>query len=671
MTQSTVAAQSPSDGASSRRMADAIRFLALDAIEAAQSGHPGMPLGMADVVTALFTRVLRFDAGAPDWPDRDRFVLSAGHGSMLLYAALHLLGYADMTLDELRRFRQVGSRTPGHPEWGYAAGVETTTGPLGQGLATALGMALAERMKAAEFGADLANHRIFVIASDGDLMEGVSHEAISLAGHLRLARLIVLFDDNDICIDGRVGLVDSTDQLARFAAAGWTTMRVDGHDQDAVEAALRAAGPDGRPTLIACKTIIGFGSPAKANTAAAHAGHFGAAEVKATRAALGWTHGAFDIPEDIRAAWRAAGVRGAAARRAWEARWAAAPSTLRAEFERRLRGDLPTAASEAIAAVKQTFAIASPTLATRKASEATLAALAPTLPELVSGSADLSSAVFTQVGLAPIGPGDFAGRYIHWGVREHAMAAAMNGIALEGGFIPISGTFLAFIDYCRPAVRLAALMGLRMILVMTHDSIGVGEDGGTHQPVEHLAGLRAQPNLLLLRPADAVESAECWEMALRHARGPSVLALSRQVAPALRRTHVTENLCAAGAYELAAAEGAAQVTLFASGTEVELALRARERLQSLGLPTRVVSAPALSVFLARPAAERRAVIGEAPVKIAVEAAVRFGWDAVIGPEGGFVGMTGYGASGPAADLYAHFGITVEAVVDLARSMVAD
>ena len=668
----TLAPASPGPGpvGIERRMANAIRVLTLDAIEAAQSGHPGMPLGMADVATVLFTKVMRFDAAAPDWPDRDRFVLSAGHGSMLLYAALHLLGYADMPLDELRRFRQVGARTAGHPERGHAAGIETTTGPLGQGLAAAVGMALGERMNAASFGADLVGHRTFVVAGDGCLMEGVTQEAISLAGHMRLGRLIVLFDDNDISIDGRVSLVDSTDQLARFAASGWHVARVDGHDHEVVEQALQAACADPRPSLIACRTLIGYGSPAKADTPGAHASPFGAAEVAATRAALGWTHGDFVVPDDLRQLWAEAGGRGRAARLAWEERLAAAPADLRTEFTRRQAGTPPPALQQAVAAILAEFLDRKPALATRKASERVLEVLAPAIPELVSGSADLTPATFTQGGLRPVGPGDFAGRYVYWGIREHAMAAAMNGLALEGGLIPASGTFLAFVDYCRPAVRLAALMGIRVVHLMTHDSIGVGEDGGTHQPVEHLAGLRAMPNMLLLRPADAVETAECWDLALRNTAGPSLLALFRQVLPALR-TSADENMVARGAYEIGPASGEAKVSLFSSGSEVYLAMEAKAALERGGIPTRVVSVPAMAVFLNQPKAVRQAVIGSAPVNIAVEAAVRFGWDAIIGPEGGFVGMTGFGASGPPAHLYEHFGITPAAIEALARSMLAE
>lgn len=645
----------------STRLAHAVRALAMDAVEAAKSGHPGLPMGAADIATVLFTKVLAYDARKPDWPDRDRFVLSAGHGSMLLYALLHLTGYPGVTLEELKRFRQLGSKTPGHPEYGHTAGVETTTGPLGQGLATAVGMALAERRLNAEFGDDLVNHRTYVLASDGDLMEGVSQEAIALAGHLRLNRLIVLFDDNGISIDGPLALADSVDQVARFKAAGWNAVRVDGHDQGAILRAIRKAQKADRPTLIACKTVIGFGAPKKAGTSKAHGEPLGAEELAGAKAAFGWNHAPFEVPDDLRAAWAKAGRRGGSARRKWQARLKASP--LRTELERRMKGQRPAAIGAAIATLKAALIANPPAIATRKASEMALDTLVPVVPELLLGSADLTPSNNTKVkGLDPIAPGAFGGRYLHYGIREHGMAAAMNGISLHGGLIPAAGTFFVFSDYARPAIRLGALMGVPSVHILTHDSIGLGEDGPTHQPVEHLAALRAMPNLRLLRPADAIETAECWELALARTDGPTILALTRQNVDPVRLTARDGNACAGGAYELLPAEGGkAKATLFASGSEVGLAVAARALLAEKGVPARVVSVPSLELFLAQPDKVRAKVVGEAPIRLAVEAGLRFGWDALIGPEGLFVGMDGFGASAPYKDLYAHFGITAEAV----------
>jgi transketolase len=644
-------------------MANAIRALAMDAVEKAKSGHPGLPMGAADVATVLFARFLKFDPADPHWPDRDRFVLSAGHGSMLLYALLHLTGTPGVTLDELKRFRQMGSKTPGHPEYGHTPGVETTTGPLGQGIATAVGMALAERLLAAEFGAGLVDHYTYVLASDGDLMEGLSQEAIALAGHLQLAKLIVLFDDNGISIDGPLALSDSVDQIKRFEAAGWNAVRVDGHDADAIEAAIGAARAAQRPTLIACKTVIGFGAPKKAGTSKAHGEPLGADELSAAKAALQLSPDPFSVAPSVLESWRQAGRRSQGERAAWDARLAALDEATRAEFLRRIAGVMPAALSPAITALKQSLADTPQTVATRKASEIALEAIVPVVPELVLGSADLTPSNNTRTTQAKsVTAVDFSGRYIHYGIREHAMAAAMNGIALHGGLVPAGATFMVFTDYCRPAIRLSALMGIRVIYVMTHDSIGLGEDGPTHQPVEHLAALRAIPNLHVFRPADATETAECWELALNAATTPSVLALTRQnVAPA-RLGFSAANLCARGAYELKAAEGEAQVSLFASGSEVEIALAARELLTRQGIGARVVSVPCLELFQAQSAGLRADVIGAAPVKVAIEAGIRMPWDAIIGAKGVFVGMAGFGASAPYRELYTHFGITPEAAV---------
>jgi transketolase len=649
------------------RLANAIRALAMDAVEQAKSGHPGLPMGAADVATVLFTRFLKFDAAAPQWPDRDRFVLSAGHGSMMLYAALHLLGYEAVTIDEIKRFRQLGSRTAGHPEYGHAPGIETTTGPLGQGLANAVGMAIAERHLAAEFGGDVVDHRTYVLASDGDLMEGISQEAIALAGHLKLGRLIVLFDDNGISIDGPLSLADSVDQVRRFEACGWNACRVDGHDPDAIAAAITAAQTSDRPNLIACRTVIGFGAPTKAGSEKSHGSPLGLEEVKGAREKLGWTSPPFEMPADIAAAWREAGARSRTARLSWEQRLASLAPDRRAEFDRRIAGELPTAAlAAAVRGMKEKLAAAPKEIATRVASEQALDALAAAVPEMVGGSADLTGSNNTRPkGMAALTAANPGGRFIHYGVREHGMAAAMNGMALHGGIIPYSGTFLVFSDYARPAIRLAALMGLRVIHVLTHDSIGLGEDGPTHQPVEHLAALRAIPNLLVFRPCDAVETVECWQLALEARTSPSALALTRQNLPQLRTGYTAENRCAAGAYELLPAEGAAKVSLFASGSEVAIAAAARTMLAARGVAARVVSVPCFELFLAAPAAERQRIVGTAPVRVGIEAAMRQGWDAVIGSDALFVGMSGFGASGPYKDLYRHFGITPEEVAEAA------
>jgi transketolase len=644
------------------RMANAIRALAMDAVEQAKSGHPGLPMGAADIATVLFSQFLKFDPADPKWPDRDRFVLSAGHGSMLVYALLHLTGFAGMPIEELKRFRQLDSKTPGHPENFITPGVETTTGPLGQGLANAVGMAIAERHLAAQFG-DVVDHRTYVLASDGDLMEGISQEAIALAGHLKLNRLTVLFDDNGITIDGKLSLSDSVDQVKRFESAGWVASRIDGHDPEAIAAALRAAQASDKPSLIACKTTIGFGSPGKAGSEKSHGSPLGADEIAATRKALGWEHEAFVIPDDICDLWRKAGQRSHAARKDWDGKRAKLSSDLRAEFDRRMSGEMPAALGEAVLKVKQTLAQTPKDIATRSSSEYALESLVPAVPEMLGGSADLTGSNNTRTkSMKAMSAADYGGRFIHYGIREHGMAAAMNGMALHGGVVPYSGTFLVFSDYCRPALRLAAMMGERVIHVMTHDSIGLGEDGPTHQPVEHLAALRAIPNLNVFRPCDAVEAVECWEVALQSRATPSVLALTRQNLPQVRTALSEKNRCAAGAYELLGVEGDnVDVSIFASGSEIAIAIEAAQLLGRQGKPARVVSVPCMDLFLAQPHEYRHAVIGGAEVNVAVEAGIRQGWDAIIGSNGVFVGMSGFGASAPFKDLYRHFGITPEAV----------
>jgi transketolase len=654
------------------RMANAIRFLSMDAVQAANSGHPGLPMGAADIATVLFTRFMTHDPKHPGWPDRDRFVLSAGHGSMLLYSLLYLSGYEDITLDEIKNFRQLGSRTAGHPEWGHAAGIETTTGPLGQGLANGVGMALAERILNARFGDDLVDHFTYVLAGDGCLMEGISQEAIALAGHLRLNKLIVMWDDNRISIDGPVSLADSTDQMKRFEASGWNAIHADGHDPDAIADAIEKARKSDKPTLIAFRTTIGFGAPTKAGTAKAHGSPLGDEEIAATRKALNWDSPPFVVPSDVLDDWRLAGLRSGKERKAWEKRLAGSKPELRSEFERRMRGELPAEFDQAIVAYKQKLAGEKPTVATRKSSEMALEIINEVLPETVGGSADLTGSNNTKTSQTkPIAPGDYSGRYIHYGIREHAMAAAINGMTLHGGLIAYGGTFLTFSDYARPAMRLASLMGIRSIFVMTHDSIGLGEDGPTHQPVEHLAALRTIPNHLVFRPADAVEAAECWQLAIQSGKTPSTLALTRQNLAPVRTEHTDDNLCALGAYELQMASDDAKVTIFASGSEIEIAVAARAALEKQGVPTRVVSVPSFELFARQSAEYQAAIVGTAPVRIAVEAGVRQGWDRFIGTDGTFIGMSGFGASGPYKELYAHFGITAEAVVEAATAELGD
>jgi transketolase len=649
------------------QMANAIRALAMDAVEKAKSGHPGLPMGAADVATVLFSKFLKFDAADPHWPDRDRFILSAGHGSMLLYALLYLTGNKEMTLDQIKNFRQLNSKTPGHPENFITSGVETTPGPLGQGVATSVGFALAERLLAAEFGDDVVEHYTYVLCSDGDLMEGVSHEAIALAGHLKLNKLIFLYDDNGITIDGPITLTDNVDQVARFKAHGWNAKQIDGHDPQAIAAAIRRAQKSDKPSLIACKTTIGFGSPHKAGTSKAHGEPLGAEELAETKKALNWNYGPFEIPDDVLQAWRKVGKRGKRINKEWRARLEAKPEAERAEFKRRVVDRTPPKdLNEVIVTLKDKLVADPPAVATRKASELALDVLVPAVPELLLGSADLTPSNNTRTkGLKEIQPGQYDGRYIHYGIREMGMAAAMNGIALHGGFRPAGGTFLCFTDYARPAMRISALAHIPVIYIMTHDSIGLGEDGPTHQPVEHIAALRAMPNMRVFRPADAVETAECWQVALERTKGPTVLALSRQNLTPVRTTASNDNRCAQGGYELVPANGEAKVSIFASGSEVEIAVAAQKQLAERGIAARVVSVPSLELLLEQPADKRHAIIGNAPVKVAVEAQVRFGWDGVIGPDGAFVGMHSFGHSAPAKDLYKHFGITAEAVVEAA------
>ena len=649
-------------------MANAIRVLAMDAVEKAKSGHPGMPMGMADIATVLFSQFLKFDPGDPLWPDRDRFVLSNGHGSMLLYSLLYLTGYPDMDIEQIRDFRQLESRTPGHPEFDRRMGIETTTGPLGQGLANAVGMALAERMMAARFGDDVVDHFTYVFAGDGCLMEGISHEAISLAGHLGLSKLIVLFDDNSISIDGSTDLAISDDQQARFMACGWDVQAIDGHDPAAIAAAIRAAQGTDAPSMIACRTTIAYGAPTKQGTAGSHGAPLGADEIAATRESLGWPHDPFVVPDDLLTAWRDVGARGAANRKAWQDRLNALEAPARETFNRVMAGGLPEDWTNALDDFKHRVAEEQPKMATRQASKATLDVLTKAIPEMVGGSADLTGSNLTLAdGMTAVTAANFDGRYIYYGVREHGMAAAMNGIALHGGLIPYGGTFLIFTDYCRPSIRLSALMEQRVIYVMTHDSIGLGEDGPTHQPIEHLASLRAMPNLQVFRPCDVTETIECWALALESPETPSVLALTRQGVPAVRTTYESENRSAKGAYVLAEADGTRQATLIATGSEISVALAARDQLQEQGVATAVVSAPCLELFDAQDSAYRDSVLGTGGVRVAIEAAVGWGWDRYVGPDGAFVGMTGFGASAPAETLFEHFGITPSAVVDAVKA----
>ena len=652
-------------------MANAIRALSMDAVQAANSGHPGMPLGMADVATVLFTRFLKFDPKKPRWPDRDRFVLSAGHGSMLLYSLLHLTGYAHPTMDEIRDFRQINSPCAGHPEYGELEGVECTTGPLGQGLGMAVGMALAERLNQARYGDDIVDHRTYAIAGDGCLMEGISHEVISMAGHLGLGKLCVLWDDNSICIDGPTDMTVSDDQCARFAAHGWHVQGCDGHDAEAIAAAITSAQADPRPSMIACKTIIGFGAPNKQGTAATHGAPLGDEEIATARKVLDWPHAPFEIPDDIANAWAAAGARSGSESAAWQARLQALDGAVRDKFLDADAGTVPAALGEGIAALKRDLIAEPKKVATRKASQMALEVINEALDNTIGGSADLTGSVNTRTSqTGTITAEDFAGRYMYYGVREFGMSAVMNGIALHGGFIPYGGTFLVFADYSRPAIRLSALMGQRVIYVMTHDSIGLGEDGPTHQPVEHVASLRAMPGLNVFRPADTIETAEAWQLALEDTGRPSVIALSRQGLPQVRLTDSDENMVARGGYVLNPASGDAKVTLIATGSEVSLALEAQKSLEAEGTPTKVVSMPSTGHFDEQDAGYRAEVLGGDTLKVAIEAGAEHGWHKYVGADGIFIGMSTFGASAPAGDLYKHFGITSERIIELVRDRLA-
>jgi len=657
-----------------RDMADCIRFLSMDAVQQAKSGHPGAPMGMADIATVLFKDFMQFDAADPHWIDRDRFILSNGHGSMLLYSLLYLTGYQDMPIEELKRFRQVGSKTPGHPEYRHADGIELTTGPLGQGVAEAVGMALGERIMNGQFGSELVDHFTYVFMGDGCLMEGISQEAISLAGHLKLGRLIAFWDNNSISIDGATSLAVSDNEVERFRASGWHVLEIDGHDTDAIrEAIATARSAADKPTMIACRTIIGFGFPTKAGTQKAHSDAPGEDEIAGARKILGWDHPPFVIPDALLDEWRAIGSKGGKARADWAERVKQAPDGLRQEFERRNDGKLPADWKQAIFAARREFIESGKELATRQASGAVLNHLFDAIPEMLGGSADLTPSNNTKAkNQVEIKPGEFQGSYVHYGVREHAMAAAMNGIALHGGLIPYGGTFLCFSDYCRPAIRLAAMMRIRTTFVMTHDSIGLGEDGPTHQPVEHLAALRAIPHLAVYRPGDAVETAECWENILDTPRRAALLALSRQPMPLLRREPGTENKSAKGAYVLLEAEGGARkLTLMATGSELHLTVEARSLLQGEGIPTAVVSMPCRLLFEEQDLAYKRSVMGETHARVAVEAAVELGWERYLGFQGRFVGMHDFGESGKIAEVYQKFGITTDAVVQAAREVVQE
>jgi len=657
-----------------RDMADCIRFLSMDAVQQAKSGHPGAPMGMADIATVLFKDFMQFDAADPHWIDRDRFILSNGHGSMLLYSLLYLTGYQDMPIEEIKRFRQVGSKTPGHPEYKHADGIELTTGPLGQGIAESVGMALGERIMNGQFGDGLVNHFTYVFMGDGCLMEGISQEAISLAGHLKLGRLIAFWDNNSISIDGATSLAVSDNEVDRFRASGWHVLEIDGHDMDAIrDAIVTARSVTDRPTMIACRTIIGFGFPTKAGTQKAHSDAPGEEEIAGAREILGWHHPPFVIPDDLLGEWRAIGAKGGKARADWAERVKQAPDGPRQEFERRNDGKLPADWKQAIAAVRAGFIESGKELATRQASGAVLDHLFDAIPEMLGGSADLTPSNNTKAeNQVEIKPGEFGGSYVHYGVREHAMAAAMNGIALHGGLIPYGGTFLCFSDYCRPAIRLAAMMQIRTTFVMTHDSIGLGEDGPTHQPVEQLAALRAIPHLAVYRPGDAIETAECWEDILDNPRRAALLALSRQPMPLLRREPGTENKSSRGAYVLLEAVGGPRrLTLMATGSELHLAVEAREVLQEEGIPTAVVSMPCRLLFEEQDLAYKRAVMGETHARVAVEAAVELGWERYLGFQGRFVGMHGFGESGKIADVYKRFDITTDAVVRAAREVLQE
>ena len=647
-------------------MADAIRFLSMDAVQAANSGHPGMPMGMADVATVLFSKCINVFPDDSDWPDRDRFVLSAGHGSMLLYALHYLLGYKDMPIENIKNFRQLNSNTAGHPELGHAKGIETTTGPLGQGLATAVGMALAERLLASKFGTNLVDHYTYVIAGDGCLQEGISHEAIEFSGHLKLSKLVVLWDDNNVSIDGSTNLSNSANQIQRFKAAGWHTQVIDGHNHQEIEEAINNAKKSRKPSLIACKTTIGYGAPNIAGTSKTHGAPLGEDEIKATRVALDWTSPAFEVPENILKSWKETIVRSKHVYDEWKIRFEKSPK--RKRFQNFIDGEIPKSYEKKIALFIKEMKASQPKLATRQSSQKTLEIINQVVPNTIGGSADLTGSNLTKTNnMRTVSPGKFSGNYIHYGIREHAMGSIMNGIALHKGFIPYGGTFLVFSDYMRASIRLSALMSQRIIYVLTHDSIGLGEDGPTHQPVEHLAILRSTPNLNVIRPADMVETAEAWDIALK-TNGPTVLALSRQGLKAFRSEKSSDNKVSKGGYILNSISSKRDLTLIATGSEVEIAMEAADTLKEEGLNVAVVTMPCWELFDQQDETYRKEILGDCP-RIAIEAACEMGWSKYTGDKGAFIGMKGFGASGPAPELYKHFGITSKAVVNKARAIL--
>jgi transketolase len=654
--------QNPNNEVSLNDMANAIRFLAADAVEKANCGHPGMPMGAADFTTVLYSKFLKIDPQKPDWPDRDRIVLSAGHGSMLLYAVNHLVGFSDMTIEEIKNFRQLGSKTPGHPEYGHTLGVETTTGPLGQGISTAVGMAIAEKIQNAKYGDAIVDHKTYVITSDGDLMEGISQEAIGLAGHLKLSKLIVLFDDNNISIDGTIDLSDSTDQLMRFEASGWDVNRVDGHNHEDIEKAIQEAIKSNKPSLIACKTKIGFGSPSKEGKSSSHGAPLGSEDIAQMKKNLNWDYEEFEIPSDIKDAWRLVGLKNSSKRQEWEERLSSNRDK-EIEFLKDIDGQISEELDKEINEIKKVFSEEKPGWATRKSSQEVLETVNKVLPNTIGGSADLTGSNNTKTkNINIIDSNNFAGRFIHYGIREHGMAAAMNGIALHKGLIPYSGTFLVFSDYCRPSIRLAALMDINVIHVMTHDSIGLGEDGPTHQPVEHLPSLRAIPNLNVFRPADTTETAECWSLAIK-SKGPSIIALSRQGCPHLRNTYEEKNKSSLGAYEIKSSDGETQVNLIATGSEVSLAVEVYEELKSDGINSRVVSAPSFELFNKQDNDYIEQTLGQSGLRVGIEASTGLGWHNYLGDKGLFIGMNGFGASAPAEQLYKNFGIDKENIIN--------
>ena len=654
--------KNPNNEVSLNDMANAIRFLAADAVEKANCGHPGMPMGAADFTTVLYSKFLKIDPQKPDWPDRDRVILSAGHGSMLLYAVNHLVGFSDMTIEEIKNFRQLGSKTPGHPEYGHTLGVETTTGPLGQGISTAVGMAIAEKIQNAKYGDAIVDHKTYVIASDGDLMEGISQEAISLAGHLKLSKLIVLFDDNNISIDGAIDLSDSTDQLMRFEASGWNVNRVDGHNHDDIEKAIQEAIESNKPSLIACKTKIGFGSPSKEGKSSSHGAPLGAEDIAQMKKNLNWDYEEFEIPSDIKDAWRLVGLKNSSKRQEWEERLLDNKDK-EIEFLKDIDGQISEELDKEINEIKKVFSEEKPGWATRKSSQEVLETINKVLPNTIGGSADLTGSNNTKTkNINIIDSNNFAGRFIHYGIREHGMAAAMNGIALHKGLIPYSGTFLVFSDYCRPSIRLAALMDIKVIHVMTHDSIGLGEDGPTHQPVEHLPSLRAIPNLNVFRPADTTETAECWSLAIK-SKGPSIIALSRQGCPHLRNTFEEKNKSSLGAYEIKSSDGKVQVNLIATGSEVSLAVEVYEELKNDGINSRVVSAPSFELLNKQDNDYIDKTLGQSGLRVGIEASTGLGWHNYLGDQGLFIGMNSFGASAPADQLYKNFGIDKENIIN--------